>query len=244
MKGVPGIIIRQKGGASKNKIKRSKAFVLTRLRNKEFAGAAKASSYLRRLLSDHRLVADYNITGPVNALMKMAQSGDTEPKRAPRNILLSSSASILDGFSFSKILSLESVIRTPLSFMLSRDSLSARIDIPALSQGLNFNPDGKYPLYSFAATLAIMPDFEYRHEQYRPFSKKYQGGEKATTISDWFYIKQGSPALQWVFKLPDEVPDTSFSLVLCFSIRFGMPQSADLIKQIKGVGTGKILATA
>ena len=73
MKGSDKIILRTKGGASKEKIKKGKEFATTRRLNSEFGGRAVASKYIMRSLFPLKALADYNIAGPLNALIKPIQ---------------------------------------------------------------------------------------------------------------------------------------------------------------------------
>ncbi|MBT1703214.1 hypothetical protein [Chryseosolibacter indicus] len=63
MGGGDKIIIRKKGGASKEKIKHDAAFANTRRVNAEFGGRAMASKWIMQMLWCIKPLADYNIAG-------------------------------------------------------------------------------------------------------------------------------------------------------------------------------------
>jgi len=73
MRGSDKIILRTKGGPSKKKIKHSPNFQNTRLLNAEFGGRATATKWIRKALRPLLPLADYNIAGPLNALLKPIQ---------------------------------------------------------------------------------------------------------------------------------------------------------------------------
>src|SRR5688572_10360908 len=78
MRGSDKIILRKKGGPSKKQIKHSPKFDLTRRNNKEFGGRVKAAAHIKRILYPMLFIADYNIIGPLNALLKPIQNMDTQ----------------------------------------------------------------------------------------------------------------------------------------------------------------------
>src|SRR6186997_3219130 len=154
MKGSDKIIIRTKGGASKEKIKKSQRFVNTRRNNAEFGGRSTASKHIRLAMGATRALADYNIAGPINALIKPIQAMDTKSEWGKRNIFLTKNPGLLAGFNLNKPNTFDSIIRTPANYVFSNENLSAHITIPALIPGINlFIPPGPYPLYKVIAML-------------------------------------------------------------------------------------------
>lgn len=129
MRGVDRIVLRTEGGASKEKIKTSPSFENTRRVNAEFSGRTIASKWIMRMLWPQKAVADYNIAGPLNALMKPVQKLDTASDFGKRHVLLSKKLSILEGFSFNRHTLFESVVRAPLSCAITKEMLNAEVDI-------------------------------------------------------------------------------------------------------------------
>lgn len=240
MKGVDGIILRKKGGASKNRIKRSPDFANTRKLNAEFSGSSIAGKWLRLALGQQKLVADYNISGPINALMTIAQKQDSIHERGKRNVLLSTIPELLNGFSLNRGTPFDSIIRMPLTCSVSREGLSAHIDLPELRPGINFHSNEKHPFYRLVATLGIVPDFFSGGRRYQPSSRAYTEG--ATAIkTDWYPVLQGSPASTLDIRHTAVPPDQSFTLVLAIGICFGAVPAAGDVHQVKGAGAAKIL---
>ena len=246
MRGVEGIILRRKGGASKEKVKTSPGMKGTRKGNAEFGGRATAGKWIRRLLHRQTPMAGYNITGAINALMGPIQKLDTESVFGRRNVVLSKNPWLLEGFSLNKEQGFDTIIRNPLSWSISRDTLSARIELPALLPGINFLTQEKHPMYRIVATLGIAPDFFY-HEQwkgYYPSSRAYQENDMQTVETEWCPVLKGSPATTLNIQLPTPPPDQSFSLVLSIGLCFGEMRDASSIWQVKHTGAAKILGMA
>ena len=170
MRGVDKIIIRKKGGASREKIRNSPEFERTRLHNKEFSGRAQGVRWMRWALQPLLPVADHNICGPLNRLMKYVQYRDEVSPIGERTIAFSKHASLLEGFSLNRYTDLDTMVKGPLRYSLSRKTYSAKIDIPALIPGRNFSPSNEHPLFCITAALAAVPDLYHMDSGYKPYA--------------------------------------------------------------------------
>src|SRR5687767_13932272 len=102
MRGVEGIVVRRKGGASKETIKTSKSFEKLRRNMSEFGGRSTAAKWICQMMHPLKALADYNINGPLNALMKAIQEADTESDIGKRKVLLTTDPRVLEGFSLNR----------------------------------------------------------------------------------------------------------------------------------------------
>lgn len=237
-------MLRKKGGASREKVKNSPGMAGTRKVNSEFGGRAVAGKWIRAMLNEQIPMAGYNITGAVNALMTPVQKLDTVNPLGRRNVVLSKNPWLLEGFSLNREKGFDSFVRNPLTWSVSREALTARVDIPALLPGINFLVTDKYPMYSIIASLGIVPDFFYTEDGFLPSSKEYslhKPGGLTTVDTDWYPVLQGAPAIPLEMKLGMTPPDQSFSLVLSIGIRFGVMINANTVQQVKYAGAAKIL---
>lgn len=239
-RGSDKIIIRTKGGPSKEQMNRSPSFEKTRKNNKEFGGRSTASKWIRKGLWPQTLLADYNISGPLNSLLIPVQELDTENQHGRRSVLLSKQPSLLAGFSLNQVYPFDSVVRTPLSYVLDRDRLSAHIDIPALLPGINFHTTVKHPFYSFVAALGVVPDVAFNSVKYVAHPDYDQLGAKATE-SAWYPVLSGSPALRLDVSLATPTPDAAFSVMLSIGIRFGTVADGGVVRQVEHAGSAKVL---
>ena len=239
-------LVRTPGGATKEQIKTSPKFARTRELNAEFGGRATASQWIMHACWPLKALADYNIAGPVNTQIKPVQSLDTESLRGRRNIILSANPRLLEGFSFNRRTTFDSVIRTPLSAVVNRETLSARVDIPALLPGINFykpemQPD--CPMFGVVALLGLVPDLFFSEHGYKSANGYVQHMHKQAT-TPWFPMLKGADATTLEIELGMVPPDQSFSLVLGIGVRFGTMIDAGTVQQVKRTGVAKILATA
>lgn len=241
-RGSDTIILRTKGGASKQKIKKSPAFANTRKINAEFGGRATATKWIRRMIHQQKPLADFNFTGALNALLKPIQEMDRRNELGKRNILFTKNPKLLQGFNLNKKNLFDSIIRNPCSFSLSRDKLQARIDIPALIPGINFFVPGRYPMYCIITQLGILPDLFYSPNGYKLSKPRYVDLYPVTASTAWHPSLEGSPASSLEIALTTAAPDTSFTVLLSLGICFGTISTDNQVKQIKYAGASKILA--
>jgi hypothetical protein len=249
MRGHDKIILRTKGGASKDKIKRSPKFANTRRVNAEFGGRSTATQWILAVIGHVRPLADYNIAGPLNALIKPIQEMDTKSAWGERNIAFTKSPGLLEGFNLNKKNIFDSIIRNSLKIDLSRENLLARIDIPALLPKINFFiPPGQYSLYSLVAELGVLPDLYFSKYGYAA-PKGYIRSFSASTNTGWYPSLNGSPAMimeidlgKTVQQLKAKFPDSSYTLVLSVGVRFGNMGMNNDVQQIRYAGAAKIIA--
>jgi len=112
-------------------------------------------------------LADYNLAGPVNALIKPIQEMDAVNDWGQRQIFITKGHSLLAGFSLNRKNPFDSIVRSPLQFELSKQDHRARITIPRLIPGINFfMPPGHYPLFTFTIEWGMVPDIIFRENKY------------------------------------------------------------------------------
>ena len=245
MRGVEEIIVRSKGGPSSKKVKTGKAFVNTRRNNREFGGCSTAAKQVMQMLFPLKALADYNIAGSINRLLRPAKEMDTQHEWGQRSILLRTKPDLLAGFSLNKKNPFDSVVRNPIRYELDRNRLSAVVELPALIPGINFFVPWKYPVFSFQVTLGIVPDFFYDSSQDKyTLPTGYEKFYPQTKNTDWVPVSKGSEAETVELSFVDVPPDQSFTVMLSIGIRYGTIGASNTIEQVKYAGSAKVIATA
>jgi hypothetical protein len=241
MKGSDKIILRTKGGASKAKIKKAPEFEKTRKINAEFGGRSVASKCIMRSMHPLKSLADYNVAGPLNALIKPVQEMDTESAHGKRSIYFTRSPKLLEGFSLNKKNPFDSIIRNPVSCKLDKVNLSASIEVPALIPGINFFvPPGRYPLYSIIVVMGIVPDVMFFEYGYKPLTLP----DSVQAASPWYHTSAGSKASQIDVSLQGHGLESAlspFSLMVSIGIRFGTVGRGEEVEQVKYAGAAKVM---
>jgi hypothetical protein len=236
MRGSDKIIIRKKGGPTKKQIKHSPKFDLTRRNNKEFGGRAKAATLIKRILHPLMFLADYNITGPLNALLQPIQQMDTHNEKGKRNILLTKNPRLLEGFTLNRRYLLDSIVRTPVSCTIQKQKVI--VDLPQLLPDINFVVPGNYPFYQFIAVAGLVPDLYVTEHGYQPKVERDYITEY--TQSDWLPVNTLAPAGKLIVKgLPLQKPDTCSNMV-ALGIAFGTMKGQE-IEPVKYIGGAKVI---
>ena len=166
-KGCDKVILRRKGGASRERIKTEPNFENTRRINAEFGGRATCSKWIRRMLRPVNFIADYNITGPLNALLKPIQELDTISNYGERSVMLSTNPHLLEGFNLNKRSPFDTIVHNPMRYTLSKRKGHASITIAAMLPGHNFVAPGNFAMYQFICLLGIIPDLFFTPDGYK-----------------------------------------------------------------------------
>lgn len=240
MRGSNKIILRTKGGPSREQIKNYPSFDLTRRNNMEFGGRATAARKIKRILQPLQFLADHNFTGPLNALLKPIQAMDTISEFGKRNILLSQNPQLLEGFTLNRRYLFDTIIRNPVAYTLSKDSLQATINVPALMPNLNFFAPGNYQWYRIIAVMGIVPDLFYTPNGYKPMGTDdefcYEINEEV-----WLPVNSASAPFTISLQVNDNPAISSFSCMLAIGVAFGSMHEAR-IQPVKYVGAAKVLS--
>ena len=239
-----GIFVRRKGGPTKKMIKTKKQFDITRRINAEFGGRATAAKHIMNALRPLKPLGDYNIAGPLNAMLKPIQSLDTQNEYGQRSVCISENLKMLEGFDLNRKNPFDSIIRSPLEFTLSKEGLSAQVTVPALMPGFNFfAPPSRQPLYSFVISGGVIPDLFYTPQGYKP-ADGYENFRSEAAWSAWHPVVKGSPETVLQLDLKHEVmelPGSAFSMMLAIGICFGTVGEGQQPMPVKYAGAAKVL---
>jgi hypothetical protein len=167
MRGHDGIVLRQKGGPSKRHIKKNPMFEITRSLNNEWKGVCMASSGIRRGLSALKRLADYNVSGPLNALVKKLQVGDTQNPKGKRSILFSRQPDFLSSFQFNRQTIFDSIIRQSIELQIDKSTATVDVTIPPLQHLINFFLNPRYVYYRIILACTGVSDYVCDQNNYK-----------------------------------------------------------------------------
>ena len=243
VKGSEDIILRTKGGPSREKVKNDASFENTRRNYTEFGGRSTAAKRIKDMMRPIQLVAGRNIIPSLTKLLKPIQIMDTAGEWGLRSIKLSADPRLLVGYSINKINHFDSVVRSTVNNQLDRAQLKATVEIPALIRGINFFVPWSYPLFSFQVALGVVPDLLYDSAKNKYDAPAgYDNLVPQVKETAWFPVRGESPAISMELNYPSIPPDQSFILLLTIGIRYGMPGASGQVEQIPKAGAGRILA--
>lgn len=242
-RGTEGIIVRTKGGATRQQIKTSPSFEQVRRNNAEFGGRATASKWIMKVLRPHKALGSRNIAGPLNALLKPIQALDTVSEWGQRNVQLSLHKQLMEGFSLNIRQPFDVVLRS-LVFSILRGEGFAQVEIPALLPGINFFPTGSHPFYRISAVLGVAPDVFYQNGRYAPASPRYAESQTVMEATPWRSTRDRSESVTLTLSGGPVPPDEFSSVILSVGIGYGAVTNTNEIEPVKYAGTAKVLGLA
>jgi hypothetical protein len=243
MRGSDKIVVRRKGGASKETIKKSPNFALPRLYMSEFGGCSSMGKEVRFMMHPLRALADYNFSGFINKSLKLIQTQDLTSKLGQRAIELSKHPTLLEGFQLNKYTTFDSMVRSTLTWSIDTEKRSAKVDIPEFVRDINFFPNNRHSKFRIVISLGIVPDFKFNPATGKFAHPKWYDARYGCDYieSEWCSALKGSPATTLELSLDQLPPDAGYSLMLGIGIAFGDSLDNGVVKQIKRAGAAKIL---
>jgi hypothetical protein len=245
MRGVDGIVVRRKGGPSREKIKTGASFANTRRTMSEFGGCSRHGSYVRMAMLQIRHLSDYNFGSDINSVMRQVQLRDGTSEWGRRRITLSEHTRLLEGFStVRKAPSFDSIVRAPVYYTMDRANRSARIDIPELLRDINYFPQNNHAMFRLTVTLGIVPDvtFDIPSKEYLPPDWYDRGYNSIEMSTDWSPSLEGMKSTTLELAMDALPPDDRWTLMLSIGIEYGSFRENGKIKEVPRFGAAKIMA--
>ena len=240
MKGVDKMIIRRKGGPSKEQIKNDPEFNRFRSSSSELSGAGKVGGLIMQTSKAINHLADHKYCGMLTKVCRAIQTMDPTNDPGKRSILLSEFGNMLAGVNFNEQQGIETVLKHLPEFTISRNDCKATVIFPDLFPGINLANPWKHPLYRLVLTLGNVQDMIYGSEGYDVADPSVVQ-HKSKNISDWFSTGAVLPAQTMEVALPNlTIPDSNI-LVLSIGVQFGRLISNVMTEPVKKAGCAKIL---
>ncbi|WP_243349603.1 hypothetical protein [Parabacteroides sp. FAFU027] len=239
------VIMRTKGGASKEKIKKSPKFEKLRQCQKEWSGCTKLASGIRLALGELPRLADYSVSGTLNGIAKTIQKTDTEQPVGQRHVLLSTQRDILTGFTMNRKYTFDSVLRATPIGVIDRENLCARVTIPRINTDIHLVNFPKLPFFRIIVTLGTLSDMVYDPDKrdYVPADSSYHAGGY-TLKSEWFptqgVIEEQSFNPMMENSNPGDLSDAT-TMILGIGVEFGTAGYDGKPVEVKYAGCGKVL---
>ena len=237
-------IVRKKGGAHKNHIKKSKVFKLVRLNLEEFKACGKWCHLVRVGLSE---LDDFNwglyMSGVVQ-LAKTIQLMDGESSRGCRNIESSKYKSLLTDINFNDLHPFDKVVRRHPEVISDEARMSVTVNIPQLHSLRELIWRNKFTHYRFALTIAQLSDYICDVNPKRNGPAHVNLEEKRVVFfGEWIY-KSDIPddiSLSASFAEKD-IPPSDATVLVALGIEFAYSPSNYSFFSAKGDRTMKLVA--
>lgn len=223
MKGCNELVVRTKGGFTKERVRNDDRLSNVRSMNREWTGVTQLAGAIRRALIPLAPMRDFNYTGPLCAIAKRMQKSPDIGIYGERPLLLSSHRELLKGFSLNTINPFPTVVKPPLKTSIDRTTGKALLEFSAMQPGISLvAPDG-VSFFRFVGVLGAVSDavFDPLTGCYRPADGKEETGISIT--SEWFHLDDHFHGLTLTLTSPErgDALHPQRSLLLGVGVEFG-----------------------
>ena len=243
MYGHDKLVIRTPGGASKSRIKNHRNFEATRNLNHEWKLVTGVAAKIRQDLGGLCLLADYNISGPLNALVKKIQTSDTINEKGKRSILFSRCPDYISTFQFNKQTLFNSIVRLQPEVTIDKQTAVVTVTVPELQPDIHFFPNPRYAYYRLMIDNAAVSDHVWDEE-----SKSFKPSVSLLPVykyftTDWVPTSSTQPAATYEFSPFFEKFTSGPGMILIsgIGIQYGMPAPDGSIQPVARAGAARIL---
>ena len=243
MRGHDKLVIRTPGGASKSRIKNHRNFKATRSLNQEWKLVTGVAKEIRQGLSALGQLSDYNVSGPLNALVKKIQTSDTTNEKGKRSILFSRYPDFISSFQFNRQTLFDSIVRQQLDVNIDKLSAIAKITVPVLQPAIHFFPNPRYAYYRWAIDIAAASDqvWDEESKSFKPLAfllPKYRH-----FYSAWVPASSTQPSATYEISpfYAEFSSGPNMILIAGAGIQYGMPAPDGSIQPVPYAGAARIL---
>lgn len=242
MQGVDRIVVRTKGGASREKIRTHPAFEHTRENNQEWKACTSAARMVNYAMFPVKKLADHNYAGALTAVCKSIQLDERVNRKGERGVPFSQSLYKLEGFGLNKYNVFDSILRHPLQYEIDRSAGTATVQLPAIMPGINLHNPRKQAMFRFVFTLGMLSDIVFQPgiKDYKPVTE-INPHSYAEVSTPWYAFETGCDAQQLLLSVKNWQAQPHISLVLAAGVEFGQPVSNTEVKFTKYAGAAKVL---
>jgi len=244
-RGSDKVIMRTKGGATKDQIAQSPKFDKTRKQQKEFKGCSKFSSLSRYAFGGLHRLADYNLTPVLVKVGSSLKKLDTSSEIGKRSLKLSENKQALEGFNFNRNYPFNTVLRILPRWELDREQLKADITFPRINTEIDLLNIQKLPFFRLIIAIGTISDMAYNTiiNEYEPIVYNLHGHSNTLT-GNWNSTQSIIPGQTMTIQMTDEeilsLTD-NVSVLVSIAIEFGNIGNASEPVEVKYAGCGKVI---
>ncbi|HEY0609505.1 MAG TPA: hypothetical protein VGD35_07605, partial [Chitinophaga sp.] len=164
---------------------------------------------------------------------------DPAGDRGQRSVFISQHRYLLAGFRLHIKHPFTGIVSGPVNCTFNRETKSAVIKLPRLTQGINLRLPWKHPLYRFSMSLGLVPDTVYEDGQYNDHVE-----ERAFIDLDTAWHMVTAPFQSQTMELKLDITlaiKDSQTLVFAIGIEMGTPGANGEVTGVKRCGSACIL---
>jgi len=239
------VIMRTKGGASKQKIKNSPKFAKLRLHQTEWGGCVKMSRSICCAMWHVIPLADFNVSAYMNGFAKKLQALDTEKPIGERRPMLSANKYLLDGFQLNRIHSFASILRVAPFWEIKRETMEARVEIPYINTDIHLVNPNNLPFFRIIVSLGLVSDIQQIELRKEYFADNERlDANTFEQYTEWYSTNRQIAAQELTIKYEEmDLPylTDEISMILCIGVQFGKPGFDNQPVEVKRAGCAKVL---
>jgi hypothetical protein len=246
-RGSDKVIMRTKGGITKEKMEFAPQFEELRKNQQEFGGCAKFGSMTRYAFGGLQRLADYNLTPVLNGMAKNLMKLDTESELGQRRIQLSKHKQVLEGFNFNRNNPFNSVLRIGITGQIDRTNLLATVTIPRINTDIDLVNIQRLPYFRIIAVIGTVADMHYDETEkaYVPAILELHGVSKVNN-GQWYpsqtIVHEQTMTVQ-LTETQQALLTNDITVLLSVAVEFGTVGFAGETVEVKYAGCGKIVSS-
>lgn len=239
------IIVRSKGGVSREKLKKLPQYESIRNHQKEWSGVTKFSSGLRYSLGGLHRLADFNILPAFNSIINKCVKSEDINLKGKRPVCISTRNYLLEGFSLNRKFVLNNILRVYVNFDIDRNTLRGSVVFPSINTTTDLLNVKKLPFFRLLLSIGTVSDmfFDELINDYLPLNEALHGASDVFS-SQWYsantVIESQTLTVQMnatkQLLLTDDV-----SVIMCLGVEFGGVGFTGEPEPVKYSGSGKIV---
>lgn len=243
LRGSEKLFVRANANINKSARKHHSRYERTRQENMEFKGCVKTAIQIVNAVFPIKSLGDFNSFGQLVRICKFIQQADPLLPKGRRPVLISRSHSLLNGFSFNKYNTFETLVKSPVSMSIERQSGIAQVVIPPMRAGIHLGNPAEQPYYRFVCTLSkvcdlFLPENSHFYETLNQENPAYK-----KQFTPWLNWNDPFPAAEMIIHLPNWVDLPHRTLIAGIGIEFGKQIPGGQIEFVKYACAGKIWVT-
>jgi hypothetical protein len=247
VRGSDKVIMRTKGGASKDKIANSPKFEGLRKQQKEWSGCTKFGSVARHAFGGLNRIADYNLSPVLYGIGKNLMKLDNELETGKRSLKLSVYRPALEGFNFNRNYPFNTVLRVAPRCELHRERLEVSVQVPRINTDIDLLNIQRLPFFRILLAIGTVSDLVYNPviDNYEPLVFNLHGVSETLT-GEWHSTQTILDEHIMTVKMPEDEAKqltNNVTVLVSMAVEFGNVGFTGQPVEVKYAGCGKVLCS-
>ena len=246
-RGSDQVIMRTKGGVTKEKMATAPQYAGIRKSQNEFGGSSKFAAMTRFACGGLSRLADYNLNGALSGMGKNLMKLDTESETGKRRLQLSQHKQVLEGFNFNRNYPFNTVLRVGITALMDREKLLATVTIPRINTDIDLVNIQRLPYFRIIAVIGTVADMYYdtTEKAYVPAILELHG-VSAVNNGEWYPSQTIVPEHTMTVQMTEAqqaLLTDDITVLLSMAVEFGTVGFAGETVEVKYAGCGKIVSS-